>query len=422
MKSWTRAAVLIALCVGVLAMERAGYYGMRSILPIHFMSGGATTSDVMKQLGYVTAFGALTPVVGGALAILLRAPLTAAAGVVIMLFGYIILPFSDGPFGALLGVGIIALGGGLLKPTLYGLCAGELSHRHSYLRAAAFVTMYAAVNLSALLSTTSAGALGAATDTRPVLIGAAALIVLAFLLVLAVVVVEYMLRDKRPAVEKDDPPAGKAALLAVGLLILVLPYGLAMSLSGDFWQTLSAAGSSSGRIGALLNLNTLVVVLCDALLLAVLVILHFLRARFSALYLGGAGLCILGLGATPYLLGVGMGSPSELTVSAAIVLMAIGEAIAGPILFSVAVGHIPRRFASLAAGVWLAAASVPSYIVYAALGSSLDARTVLFALCAGATLVCGLLLLGVTHLIVRFMQPPDSEQNLAAGGTLISAK
>ena len=74
-----------------------------------------------------------------------------------MLFGYVMLPFSDGSFVALLGIGIVALGGGLLKPTLYALCAGELSHRHSYLRAAAFVAMYGAVNLSALLSTTLGG-------------------------------------------------------------------------------------------------------------------------------------------------------------------------------------------------------------------------------------------------------------------------
>ena len=253
-------------------------------------------------------------------------------------------------------------------------------------------------------------------------IGAAALIVLAFLLIVAVVIVDYVLRDKRPEVEAGEPPAGKAALLALGLMILAVPYGLALSLTGDFWQTLSNAGASSARIGTLLSLNALVVVLCDAVLLAVLVILHFVRARFSPLYIAGAGLCILGLGATPYLLGVSTGGPSELTVSAAIVLMAVGEAVAGPVLFSVAVGHIPRRFASLAAGVWLASASVPSYIVYAALSSSLDARTVLFALCAGATLVCGLVLLGITHLIGRFMQPAEGEQSLAAGGTLISAK
>ncbi len=422
MKSWTRAAVLIALCVGVVAAERAAYYGMRSILPIHLMSDTSSASEAMKQLGYVTAFGALTPIVGGALAILLRAPLTAAAGVVIMLFGYVMLPFSDGPFVASLGIGIIALGGGLLKPTLYGLCADELSHRHSYLRAAAFVTMYGAVNLSALLSTTSAGALSAATDTKPVLIGAAALIVLAFLLTVAVAIVDYALRDKRPEPEAGDPPGRRAALLAAGLMILAVPYGLALSLTGDFWEALSSAGAPATRIGALLKLNPLVVVLCDAVLLAALVILHFLRARFSPLYLGGAGLCIVGLGATPYLLAVSMGSPSELTVSVALALMAVGEAVAGPVLFSVAVGHLPQRFASLGAGVWLAAASVPSFIVHAALSSSLGARTVLFALCAGAALLSGLVLLGVTHLIVRFMQSPEGKQNLAAGGTLISAK
>ncbi len=405
MTSWARALILCGLCIAVLSLERFSYYGMRSVLPLRLMDSAAPANQVFKQLSLVTTFGALCPLLGGLLAVALRAPLTAAAGMLVMLVGYVLLPLSSGTGGALAGFGIVVLGGGLLKPAVYGLCASELSHRHSALRVAVFVALYGGVNVAALLATTGSGAVSRAANTTPVLVAALAVCVVALVLSLAVVGVDFGLRNKRPAPEADDPDPGRGLLFAAALLLVSVPYGLALGLSGDFWEVLVKAGLSASRVGALVSINPIVVTLCSAVLLCGLVVLHFTGARFSMLYLPAAGLCVVALGATPYVAAAGMGATSEVTVSAAIVLMAIGEAMVGPVLLGLAVGHVPRRFAPLAAGVWLATAYIPSYLMHLVFGDAPGARTALLALCAGACLVCGLGALAVAHRVARFLRP-----------------
>ncbi|MFB9567518.1 peptide MFS transporter [Saccharopolyspora hordei] len=146
--------------------ERFSYYGMRAILAYYLYAAvsegglGIPESTALSVVGIYGASVYMTGVVGGWLADRVMGAQSAVfyGGVVIM-FGHICLALPGGVATVVLGLVLLVIGTGLLKPNVSGLVGGLYSEEDTR-RDAGFSIYYMGINLGGFLAPLVAGTLG----------------------------------------------------------------------------------------------------------------------------------------------------------------------------------------------------------------------------------------------------------------------
>ncbi|GAB3747174.1 peptide MFS transporter [Spirosoma pomorum] len=145
--------------------ERFSYYGMRAILLLFLIDNvrggmGMTTSEGAAIYGIYTASVYLLSLPGGWIADnLLGQRKSIWYGGLIIMLGHIILSFPSDKIVFYLGLAVVAMGTGLLKPNISTI-VGELYPEGGARRDAGFSIFYMGINLGSLLGITIVGYLG----------------------------------------------------------------------------------------------------------------------------------------------------------------------------------------------------------------------------------------------------------------------
>ncbi|GAA5818189.1 MAG: proton-dependent oligopeptide transporter, POT family [Methanobrevibacter sp. CfCl-M3] len=138
--------------------ERFSYYGMQAILLFYMyfsVSEGGLGFSETTAVSIVSIYGALVyllGVLGGYVSDrFLGSYKSVLFGGVLIMFGHVFLSLLDGLSGLFLGLLLIVLGSGLLKPNIPKM-VGELYERQDHLRDSAFSLYYFGVNLGAFIA------------------------------------------------------------------------------------------------------------------------------------------------------------------------------------------------------------------------------------------------------------------------------
>ncbi len=153
----------IGFIVGNEAAERFSYYGMNSILVV-FMTGYLLNaqgqpdhmSDVKAEEWYHTfvSFVYFLPVLGAFLAdAVLGKYLVILSLSIVYCFGHFALAINDTRLGLLLGLSLIALGAGGIKPCVSANVGDQFGESNKHLLAKVFSWFYFSINLGSAFST-----------------------------------------------------------------------------------------------------------------------------------------------------------------------------------------------------------------------------------------------------------------------------
>jgi dipeptide/tripeptide permease len=346
-----RIAVAFFLFLLSFFLERAAWYGARSVLWLHATQDlGLSAVDFSWMQTAALLLGMVTPLVGGVLALAVGRLPVLAAGAVFFLLGGGALALG-GTLGLVPGLLLLALGTGFFRAPLLALVGGMFPGQSETARIGAFFLLYGAVNLAVLISSQLGAQLKAQLGLPYAwfFAGAGVLALGAGILGTA----GGLLAPKEPA---SPPGAGRSLLGTLTVACLAMPGMLALRLAGDLSFQAPAAADLSP---ALFNLNPTVVLVTVAILAPVMGALHAagVRAPSLALMAGGMALAAAGGGllllpgeTTPFLLQLSVG------------VMAVGEVLVFAVGLSRAAGDHPARLSALAVGLWIVLTSLPSYL------------------------------------------------------------
>jgi dipeptide/tripeptide permease len=147
---------------------------------------------------------------------------------------------------------------------------------------------------------------------------------------------------------------GRRALVAGGVLLLAfLPWTLVFQVYDQLYSTYYQFGldNSSLDFASIIQLNPVMVIGLGLLVAPLYAVLHATRLRVPALFVAGLGLFLLGLGAIPLMFPQVYVLPPVLVF--ALLVLAAGEVLAGPLLLSTIVGPWSWRLSTAAAACWL---------------------------------------------------------------------
>lgn len=394
--------VLLLLLPGAILFERLAYYAMRTVLVLRLMrylgQSAHGVGQILSAMGVASVF---TLLIGGALCIVLRPGIVLVLGSIIGVVGYSLLSVSSSAALVWVGVLMLSLGEGLLKPAAFAMVAIELAYPREHLRSALFVLLYGATNLGAVAGSLGSDAISAHAGESASFGFATGLAVVGVVLAAGATVADFLMKPGEAA--EPGPAARRVVAGGAILLACAVPYYATMALWDDY--RLQIMRSTRGAASAVHALSPVMAIAATGVLFVALLVLHFTRVKVSAVSGIGIGLAIYAAGATPLLL-ESMFPGGALLAAGGSVVMALGEVVVGPLLLSRVIGDIPPRFAGLVAGTLLAVTyGVPS--LSDGVSSAWPVATgALFAL---AVLVC--LLLGVTLLVLasamrrRFYEP-----------------
>jgi len=359
---WSSFAILPA----VAFFEGAAWYGTRTVLSQYMVSeGGSTSAEVGTLHAVISVVGLVGTVLAGLGAIAIGPWAFMALGTLVACGGALALGILP-PDAALLAAALLSFGHGLLRPTIYGAGARAFGDDREHLRSALFLLLWGSMNLAGWLSPMVTGSFGGVlvdggAGLAFVLAGGSA--ALAFLLATGLAVAVVVTREKDPAKRSNPPARGVHLVVVFGIvLVVVMPWGLVTSTSFDHLFVLVNALDDPDAMSTFFSINPLTVMLACAFGAVVLVVLHVTKVRLPTLLLVGLGLVILGAGMVMMLL-VDRDAPSVAAISLALVTMAVGEVLVGPLLLSRVTGDLPYRLETLVAALWIGLASVPSMIV-----------------------------------------------------------
>lgn len=152
----------IPYIIGNEAAERFSFYGMKAILVVfmtQYLMGENGELDVMSDLnaqGYYHLFTAavyFTPLLGALLAdVLLGKYPTILSLSIVYCLGHLALALDDTRVGLALGLGLIALGSGGIKPCVSAHVGDQFGKRNTHRLEGAFSAFYFAINLGAFTS------------------------------------------------------------------------------------------------------------------------------------------------------------------------------------------------------------------------------------------------------------------------------
>ncbi|MDR3222645.1 MAG: oligopeptide:H+ symporter, partial [Methanobrevibacter sp.] len=150
--------------------ERFSYYGMNAILLLYMtytiFNGGLGLPETLS-ISLVSLYGSfiyLSTIFGGFIGDRLLNPYKSVlyAGVIII-FGHITLSLLDDVYGLLIGLVLIMIGSGLLKPNITNI-VGLIYEKKDYLRDQAFSLFYLAINVGAFIAPFIVGYFGETYD------------------------------------------------------------------------------------------------------------------------------------------------------------------------------------------------------------------------------------------------------------------
>lgn len=234
--------------------ERFSYYGMRAILLLFLLDNmrgglGLEASEGTAIYGLYTASVYLLTLPGGWLADNVFGQKKAIwyGGIVIML-GHIVLAIPGGTGLFFLGLGIVAMGTGLLKPNISSI-VGELYPEGGARRDAAFSIFYMGINLGSVLGITIVGYLGQKVNWH-MGFGAAAVGMLLGLIVFRYGSNKYLrgfgeVPAQKVVTAESQAKAGKERKLGYGLVALLVAFLTILQLTGTLDMT-TAQGLAQG--------------------------------------------------------------------------------------------------------------------------------------------------------------------------------
>ncbi|MEZ4312831.1 MAG: hypothetical protein R3F14_32815 [Polyangiaceae bacterium] len=342
-----RAAVLAALPL-LFLLERAAYYGMRSVLMMHLNGTGMAMAEARSVMSTGAFLVAVTPLLGGILGIFTGPRALIPAGAVVAAVGYLVLG-AGGPGSVGVAMVLIALGGGLFKPGVLGVAGQEMGRDLDTPRAALCLLLYGAINFGAFVS--GVGASAAARDSYTTVFFTSAALSFVALVVAAGLVAVLQWAGARPE------PAARTlrAELGGGILIAgVTPLLVAFSvLSAIEFEAMETGGGFSGPTSAawLFSVNPVVVMAMCGIGATALFVLWYSKIRVPLLYAIAGGFGVFALGAAVMLLA---GQPPSLPlVALGSAFTAAGEAIVMPLAMSRVLGVSNHRWTTLAGSLWL---------------------------------------------------------------------
>lgn len=391
----TRAILACVILPVIYGLERTAYYGMRSVLYVHAVQERGMEAERVRELMHTFAFSTYAfAVVGGLVAIGIGPRYTLAIGAAIACAGFSLL-VAD--VDLLIALVPIAIGIGMLKPCLWAAAADALPDPQESARNALAVGLYFAINAASFLATLAAPQFGRQTGSYDgVFVACAAMMSFVFALALALAVAHTLsgrgqIRTETPF--RWEPLLGVAALFAVSL-----PYFLSI----DMGASLALTGSDRTAVGQLLALNPVFVSVTCAPLLLAMIALALTGTRAPTLVLVGGGMVVAALGVVPLILL----PPEGAVLLAGVAVMAMGEAVVGPLMASRVVGGLHRRLVTLVYGVFLLGVAVGNSIS----GVLHEAPEKWLPAIAGAivfvTIMCGVLVIAL-HLARSFLWPAN---------------
>lgn len=153
----------IPFIIGNEAAERFSYYGMRTVLVIFMTqylrdaSGELAVLSEAEATAYFHWFGTavyFTPIAGALLAdVFMGKYRTIVSLSIVYCLGHIALAMNDTLFGLALGLGLISLGSGGIKPCVSAHVGDQFGQANARLLPKVFSYFYFAINLGAFVST-----------------------------------------------------------------------------------------------------------------------------------------------------------------------------------------------------------------------------------------------------------------------------
>lgn len=348
----SRALLSLAALALAVCLERAGYYGLRSVLMLHLRDSGAEVASVAALFGLSMWVHHGAAVIGGALALAAGPRWTALIGAGVAACGAALFAV-DGP--APLAMMVVAAGAGIFRPCPWAAAAetvfaeddaravagvGRMASSARFATVAACATLfYACANVAALVATPVTARLFGSVGFGAVAWTGAGLDVLAGGCAVVAALIgsgapiqpgaapgQGAYRD--PAVRVDVVvPASDAPRAVGGLAILggvTALYVLAMSAS--------YVPRPRGSLTLAYSLNPIVVLVVAAICFFAWLAFALSKSAPPPLLAWGAGLAVFAVG----LLFTGMaldgdGGASTIPYLGGVVLMAAGEAASGPV-------------------------------------------------------------------------------------------
>lgn len=332
----------------VLGLDRLAYYGARSVLLVYMTRPaaegglGLPSPAATRDYAVLTMLVLLTPLLGGLLAIGIGPRLTLVIGAVLSALGYVLIGVAPAQSITVPFV-ILAVGQGLVRPSLFAIVGGELGRRHESWRNALCAVLYVAINLGAALAPI-ASTLMSRSGFTPVFFTSAGLMVLAVVVSVGLAVVQ------RFGPPPDEPPPWRGAEIGIMfILFLAMPYlsGLGVVSTAQYNVLDRSAGGALDV--ALMTLNPTIVTLASLVFALVLVVFALSKVRAPTLLMLGAGHIVFAIGVAPLL----VAGDTRIAVVASIAVTALGEALVGPLLISRASADTNPRFAALVVAGWL---------------------------------------------------------------------
>lgn len=390
----------IVLLIGGVVLERAAYYGVRSILALYLSRVLAMPYASIGTAFAVLAWGGFfASFLGGAAAIAIGPRATAAAGAACAMLGMGALAVhAPAPIGLLL----LTLGGAFVRPAAYAAGAEIVaredvsasgapaapSARRFVAVGAISAALYCGVNIGAFVSSILAGFLESHFGAGATFGAFAAIELVAALLLGGAALAGFVGAKPAPARAPVDPyrspqarpfaaPPAKNGLVGIALLLgPAILYGLAMELSFPVVKTVYGARW-------LFSINPLAVAATTAVLSATLAIMAMTRSSVTPLFVVCAGLVIMAVGLLP------SAFAGESTIVAALgaLITAVGEAAIGPIVAAYAAVATRPRYATLVVSGVLFFVSAPAQLFRPLAYGSV--RAPMLVLLAVLLLACG---------------------------------
>lgn len=352
--SQLRVVALFVLLPLFLCLERAAYYSMRSVLVLAMTSAGAPIAAIKPVFWVMQAVSVVALIVAGVAGILVRPVWLIVVGSLIACVGHVVLALG-GASAAPLYAGTILISGGVgfAKPALYALAAIELGHPREQLRAALFVLLYGMVNVGAFFGPMLAGL----ARFVPFFAPSAGIQALVLVAGIVLAVVAWITREQAPSAAPDAPASSRVVLGGALLALVLLPFLVQSMLTLQTQDDLlRRAGVPMSSIAMLMGLNPVVVTFSCGALFIVSLILHFTDKRLPVLYATAAGLCIVGLASSPFVLFASSASASLVVPLSTVGVagLAVAEAFVTPYALSRILGDVsPRVVTAVAAGWFL---------------------------------------------------------------------
>lgn len=368
----------------VVFCDAFSWYAMYSLIALHLNDAGMSVEQVGTLLSISRWLIVGATLVGGILAIGTGPWILLGAGALIASAGLGLMSLSTDT--ATVGLALAAIGHGLMRPGLWGAAARAFEGRHEPMRNGLFVLLWGSTNVAALISPAASASARSALDfTAITLVGA---LLVSFAMVLAVIGGGVTWH-----VHRHDPPEpgfaiqGRHALAVGGIVLLAgLPwgaYGLVYRTLDEAFRHLPVA-----QRGLWYSINPTAVSVVAGLLCVVFVVLFLLKKQVPTLLFAGIGMALVGIGAA--VLGLASsGIPSMPLVLAGILISALGEVMAGPLLISRIAGDMPKRLVCLAPALWLFVTGAMSSVLFAAVAAVPDIADAAIWVIAALSFVVG---------------------------------